>query len=51
MLERQLVRRFGPLPGWAKDRLQAAGVAELEALDLRVLEADSLEAVFASAPE
>ena len=50
MLERMLIRRFGPLPGWVKGRLDAASVAELEAFGLRVLEADSLEAVFATAP-
>jgi hypothetical protein len=46
ILRRQLDRRFGPLPDWVDARLATANTAQLEAWALRILEADSLEAVF-----
>ena len=47
LLRRLLVRRFGVLPGWAEAKLAAAEPARLEAWGERVLEAKTLEAVFA----
>ena len=46
LLGRQLIRRFGPLPAWVETRLNEAEPAQLETWALRVLEAESLEAVF-----
>ena len=46
ILLRQLERRFGPLPDWARARLDAAEPAALEEWGLRLLEAPSLEVVF-----
>ena len=45
-LTRLLERRFGPLPGTARDRIAAAGPGELDSWLDRVLDADSLDAVF-----
>lgn len=45
VLKRQLTRRFGPLPGWAQARLDAADVTTLEQWADRVLEAETLEQV------
>jgi hypothetical protein len=45
-LRRLLERRFGQLPGDVETRLTAASLAELEAWGERLLEANSLEAVF-----
>jgi hypothetical protein len=50
VLKRQLTRRFGPLPAWAEQRLEQASPQELEGWAERVLEAQRLEDVFASAP-
>lgn len=47
ILLRQLERRFGVLPGWARDRIAAADTAVLEDWGLRVLDAASLEEVLA----
>lgn len=47
-LRRQLIRRFGPLPDWAEQRLSQADEASLLQWTDRVLDAVSLEAVFAS---
>ena len=47
LLRRQLIRRFGPLPAWAEARLTGAEPAQLEVWGERVLEAATLEAVFA----
>ena len=47
MLRRQLTRRFGPLPEWANLRLQTADSAQLEAWADQVMEAKTLEGVFA----
>jgi hypothetical protein len=46
ILRRQLTRRFGPLPDWAEQALQAAPPERLEALADRILDADSLDSVF-----
>ena len=42
LLRRQLERRFGALPDWARDRIAAADTAALEEWGLRVLDAGSL---------
>lgn len=49
LLTKQLVRRFGPLPGTVVSRIQAAGSDLLEYWGERVLSAASLDEVFASA--
>jgi len=46
-LRRQLSRRFGALPPWVDARLEAADRDALEQWGIRVLDAASLEAVFA----
>jgi hypothetical protein len=45
LLVRQLERRFGPLPEWAKGRIHSAESAALEEWGLRLLDAKSLEDV------
>jgi hypothetical protein len=45
VLTRQLERRFGPLPAWARDRIAAANTDALEGWCLRVLDRVSLEDV------
>ena len=50
MLRRQLRRRFGELPAWAEERLGAAPAELLEAWGEAVLEAESLEDIFAKGP-
>ena len=50
VLKRLLTRRFGPLPAWAAQRLEQASPQELEGWAERVLEAQRLEDVLASAP-
>lgn len=47
LLARQLVRKFGALPDWAQRRLRAASDADLECWADRVLDAGTLEDVFA----
>ena len=47
ILLRQLERRFGVLPDWARDRIAAADTAALEDWGLRVLDAGSLDDVLA----
>ena len=47
LLLRLLERRFGVLPGWARDRVLAADTSVLEEWGLRVLDAATLEEVFA----
>jgi hypothetical protein len=47
LLMRQMARRFGPLPDWVEPRLAQATEAELEALGDKVIDAGSLDAVFA----
>lgn len=46
VLERQLTRRFGELPGWATERLASATGEQLEAWADEILVADSLDEVF-----
>lgn len=46
ILSRILTLRFGPLPAWAERELAAAPPERLEALADRLLDADSLDAVF-----
>ena len=46
LLNRQLSRRFGQLPGWALERLEQAECEQLEAWGERLLEAKTLEEVF-----
>jgi len=45
LLVRLLERRFGVLPGWARDRIAAGDTVALEEWGLRVLDAGSLEDV------
>ena len=47
LLQKLLVRRFGALPVWAEAKLAVADSAQLEMWGERVLEARSLETVFA----
>jgi hypothetical protein len=44
---RLLERRFGDVPGWARDRVLAADTVMMEEWGLRVLDAASLEEVLA----
>jgi len=46
VLRRQLNRRFGALPEWAEERLTQAELTQLEIWADRVLDADTLDAVF-----
>ena len=46
LLAQRLTQRFGELPAWAKERLDAASDAELQAWGGAVLSADALHAVF-----
>ena len=46
VLERQLARRFGPLPAGVIDRLRQADTVQIEAWSLNVLDAQTLEEVF-----
>jgi len=48
ILQRQLTRRFGNLPGWATQRISQAQEEQLELWSLRILEVDKLEDVFTS---
>ncbi len=47
LLRRLLTRRFGPVPGWVEAKLAEAEPAQLETWGERVLDAPSLEGVFA----
>ncbi len=47
LLLRLLERRFGVLPDWARDRVLAADTDMMEEWGLRVLDAASLDEVFA----
>ncbi|MEO5339822.1 MAG: Rpn family recombination-promoting nuclease/putative transposase [Magnetococcus sp. MYC-9] len=47
MLTRQLQHRFGELPIWATDKIAKADLATLEAWSLRILDATTLESVWA----
>ena len=46
MLRLMLERRFGPLPAWVEDKLCDADNASLESWGIRLLDANTLEAVF-----
>ena len=46
LLQRQLARRFGPLPDAVLQRIAAASITELELWGDRVLDAASLDEVF-----
>ncbi|WP_195763426.1 DUF4351 domain-containing protein [Duganella guangzhouensis] len=50
LLERLLIRRFGPLPDTAKSRLAKASLRQLEAWSDALPEAESLRQVFAKRP-
>ena len=43
VLRRQIEKRFGPIPGWAEERLTSRSPAELEELSVRILDASSME--------
>jgi predicted transposase YdaD len=45
-LRRLLTRRFGPLPEWVEERLDAAEIAQLEEWADRILDAETLKGVF-----
>ncbi len=47
LLRRLIEKRFGALPPWAAERLEAMPAAELENLSERVLDAGSLDDLFA----
>jgi predicted transposase YdaD len=47
LLERQLTRRFGPLPAWAKEQLASATDAQLDSWGERVLDAQTIREVLA----
>jgi len=47
LLQKQLARRFGALPAWVPERLAQASPAQLERWGLEVLDAASLDDVFA----
>ncbi|HWK61093.1 MAG TPA: DUF4351 domain-containing protein [Eoetvoesiella sp.] len=46
LLQRQLTRKFGPLPETTQQRLKAATSAQLETWSLNILDAATLEEVF-----
>lgn len=48
LLAHLLTQRFGELPAWAKERLDSASDAELQAWGSAILSADALQAVFAA---
>ncbi len=43
---RQIGKRFGPVPDWARGRLEALTPDELERIELRLLDAPTLEDIF-----
>lgn len=47
MLHRLIEKRFGPLPASAENQLTRLSIAELEDLSLRVLDAKSVDELFA----
>ncbi|MDR2054365.1 MAG: hypothetical protein LBQ10_00615, partial [Desulfovibrio sp.] len=51
VLARQLSRRFGPLPEWARERLHRADAAQREAWADAVLDAASLVEVLGAPPD
>jgi hypothetical protein len=40
VLRRQIEKRFGAIPAWAEERLSSHSAAELEALSVRLLDAN-----------
>ncbi|MBF0145949.1 MAG: Rpn family recombination-promoting nuclease/putative transposase [Magnetococcales bacterium] len=46
MLTRQLQRRFGTVPDWAREKISKAELASLENWSLRIFDAQSLDDVF-----
>jgi len=42
-----MAERIGPVPAWAKERLESLGDAERNQVALRILKADSLEDLLA----
>lgn len=46
LLKRQLTKRFGPLPAWALEKLDAAEPAQLETWANGIFDATSLEGFF-----
>ncbi len=46
LLKRQLFKRFGPIPDWARLKLEQAEIEQLELWGDRILDATSLAAVF-----
>ncbi|NJO18026.1 MAG: DUF4351 domain-containing protein, partial [Thioploca sp.] len=49
ILQRLLTKRFGALPQWAVEKIAQAQNEQLEQWSLQLLEAETLEAVFAQA--
>jgi glycosyltransferase involved in cell wall biosynthesis len=47
LLERQLTRRFGPIPAWAKEQLASATDAQLDSWAERILDAETIQEVLA----
>ncbi|MBF0136911.1 MAG: DUF4351 domain-containing protein [Magnetococcales bacterium] len=47
LLTRQLQRRFGELPKWASEKLAEADPSTIEEWGVRILDAPTLESVFA----
>jgi flagellar biosynthesis/type III secretory pathway protein FliH len=47
LLHRQIANRFGPLPEWAEERLKSLSAGQLEDISIRVLNATSLDQLFA----
>ena len=47
LLRLQAEKRFGPLPSWAEERIDALRCDEAESLVLAILEAVTLESLFA----
>jgi predicted transposase YdaD len=45
---RQIEKRFGKIPGWAEERINAMPVSEIEDLSLAILDASSLKSLFAA---
>jgi hypothetical protein len=45
LLRSQLEKRFGVIPEWAEHRLNSQSMADLVALDVGLLDAESLEEV------
>lgn len=47
LLQRQLIRKFGPLPEALQQRITSATTAQLETWSLNILDATTLDDVFA----